>query len=247
VKTPRFCEPAPVDPSQSWYSATPLPADHVNVTEEPGSTLPGAGLIIAPGALAGASAMPVPLRLTTGFPEVALLVSVRLPVAAPTDVGVNCKLTAYEPPAANVTGMLLCPITENGPVTLTPEICTAAALSFLTETDALDVCPNATLPKESEFADATRLPLAALAMMLPHPDSRTETQLIANASAPAHHICFCSRRFDFCWRIRLPEDAWTTPRADPAEGTKNIECIYLTSCKTKSVQFLRTTFQPEAP
>jgi hypothetical protein len=52
VRTPRFCEPAPVDPSHSWYSATPLPADHVNVSEEPGNTLPGAGLIIAPGALA---------------------------------------------------------------------------------------------------------------------------------------------------------------------------------------------------
>jgi hypothetical protein len=142
VRTPRFCEPAPVDPSHSWYSATPLPADHVNVSEEPGNTLPGAGLIIAPGALACASAMPVPLRLTTGLPEVELLLSVRLPVAAPTDVGVNCKLTAYVPPEAIVTGMLLCPITEKGPVTLTWEICTAAVLSFFTETDAPAVCPN---------------------------------------------------------------------------------------------------------
>jgi hypothetical protein len=219
----------------------------VNVTEEPGNTLPGAGLIIAPGALAGASAVPVPLRLTTGLPEVELVVSVRLPVAAPTDVGVNCKLTAYVPPEAIVTGMPLCPITENGPVKLTWEICTAAVLSFLSDTEAPDVCPNDTLPKESEFAEATRLPLAALDMMLPHPDSRTETQHAANASAPAHHICLRTRRLEVCWFAWLPEDAWTTPRAHPAGGTKNIECIYLTSCKTKSVQLLRTTIQPEAP
>jgi hypothetical protein len=109
---------------------------------------------------------------------------------------VNCKLTAYVPPAAIVTGMLPCPITENGPVTLACEICTAAVLSFFTETDALDVCPNGTLPNESEFAETTRLPDAAFAMMLPHPDSMRETQHAARASAPAHQICLRIRRFE---------------------------------------------------
>ena len=219
----------------------------MNVTEEPDNTLSGAGLIIAPGALASASAVPVPLRLTTGLPELALLVSVRLPVAAPTAVGLNCKLTAYVPPAAIVTGMLLCPMTVKGPVTLAWVICTAAVLSFFSETDALDVCPNGTLPNESELDETIRLPLAALAMMLPHPDSKTLTQHAANASAAPHQICLRSRRFELCLMDCLPKDAWTTPRADPAGGTKNIECIYLTSCKTKSVQLLRTTFLPEAP
>ena len=199
--------------------------------------LPGAGLIIAPGAFAGASAVPVPLRLTTGLPELALLVSVRLPVTAPTAVGVNCRLTAYVPPEAIVTGMLFCPSTENGPVTLTPEICTAAVLSFLSDTDALDVCPNGTLPNESELDETTRLPDAAFAIMLPHPDSIRETQHAASASTPAHQSCLRSWRLELCWISCLPLDAWTTPRADPAEGTKNIECIYLTSCKTKAFSF----------
>jgi hypothetical protein len=185
---------------------TPLPADHVNATDEPDNSVPGAGLIIAPGAVGVgvASAAPVPLRLTVGLPELALLVSVRLPVAVPTAVGANCTLILYVPPAATVTGMVFC-ATENCPVTLTCEICTDVTLSFLSETLAVAVCPRGTDPNESVFVEATRDPLTAafaLPAMVPHPDKATAMQPAATASSPAHHTwCLRSREIPD-WQAR---------------------------------------------
>jgi len=50
--TPRFPEPTPVVPNQSWYCVTPVPALHVKVAVEPGSVVPGVGLVIAGAAVA---------------------------------------------------------------------------------------------------------------------------------------------------------------------------------------------------
>jgi hypothetical protein len=87
--------------------------------------------------------------------------------------------------------MLLCPGTENGPVTLTDEICTESVVSFLSVTVALDVWPTVTVPKESALADATRLPVvvtAELPAIDPHPDRITAAQHDAIVTRAAHQI-----------------------------------------------------------
>ncbi len=60
-----------------------------------------------PGASVGVPWLPVPLRVTVAVdPDDALLVSVRLPVAAPAAVGLNWTLTLRFPPPGIVTGRL---------------------------------------------------------------------------------------------------------------------------------------------
>jgi len=46
----RLDDPAPVVPSRSSYSVTPVPGVHVKVTLEPASTLLGVGEVIVAGA-----------------------------------------------------------------------------------------------------------------------------------------------------------------------------------------------------
>lgn len=66
----------------------------MNVTAEPGSVLAGVGLMRTPGEVVLAAWVPVPLRVTVAVdPEDALLVSVKLPVAVPAAVGLNCTFT----------------------------------------------------------------------------------------------------------------------------------------------------------
>lgn len=88
---PRSEDPAAVVPNKSWNAVTPLPGVQEKVAAAPGSTVPGAGLTRTAGELGSvAAAVPVPVRLTVAVdPEEALLVRVRLPVAAPAAVGLN--------------------------------------------------------------------------------------------------------------------------------------------------------------
>ena len=83
---PKSPESLAVLPSHSWYPDIPLPAVQVKVTDEPGRTLPGVGLVRA----AAVVEVPVPLRLMTDeAPVEELLAMVSAPVAAPAAVGSN--------------------------------------------------------------------------------------------------------------------------------------------------------------
>jgi hypothetical protein len=46
----RLADPAPFVPNERKYAVTPVPGVHVNVGEDPGNTLPGAGLVNVAGA-----------------------------------------------------------------------------------------------------------------------------------------------------------------------------------------------------
>jgi hypothetical protein len=132
-----------------------------------------------------------------GFPEAALLATVRSPAAEPAAAGWNCTVTLYDAPAASVIGRLLCPVTANDwPLTLISEICTGSTLAFFSETVALAVWPTATVPNESAVADATSEPVAEAGpvTMLPHPDKASIAQQLAAANRPIDQPhCLCCR------------------------------------------------------
>ena len=185
--------------------------------------------------------VPVPLRETVTLPEAASLTTVSIPAADPWAVGLNCRFSGNDPPAATVIGSAFWLVSEkNCPDTLICEMWTATVLWFWIVT-ALDAdCPTVTSPKASAPVDAPSAPKAvAFDSMLPQPDSTklaTHNTAARIAAQPAPYFSEKVRRARRWLKFReLRTDAWTQPRVFPAGGIVSIECIYLTSCKTKKL------------
>lgn len=211
--------------------------------------LPGAGLTIDAGAVAGAVvvpvATPVPVRATVPLAPVdALLVYSRFPVAAPAALGANARLKLTALPGATAIGSDPSPVIENGcPLTDTAEISTDAVPPLVSVTEAVPVLPIVTLPKATEVDETTSVPVldaaaAGVATIEPQPDSASgrQTPAAARSAAPQRSPPpgLCERR-DRSKRLLLEEkkekEEWPS---GPKGGVNRTACIYLTSYKAFS-------------
>ena len=121
----------------------PAPAAAVSVTVQASDAAPVAEALaqVSEFRLPVATAVPVPERSTMmELPVVASLVIVKVPVAAPAALGLNCTVKPNVPPGLTLAGRLLWLLAEKYcPDTLICEIVTGADPLLLTEMFALEV------------------------------------------------------------------------------------------------------------
>ena len=117
--------------------------------------------------MAGAALTPVPDKLTVGE-ELALLVSVTLPLALPAVVGANVSVSVALCPAEMVAGVVTPLPVKPVPVTLTVERFKSAVPEFVIVSACVPVVPSVTLPNaivveltEIAGAVATPVPVSA--------------------------------------------------------------------------------------
>jgi hypothetical protein len=105
--------------------------------------------------------VPVPVRFSTVGDPPALLAIETLPVTAPAAVGVYFTLNVAVCPTFNVDGDVTPVAVKPLPVTVTPEIATAACPEFVNVEVNVELLPTATLPKLSVPGFSVNCPTAA--------------------------------------------------------------------------------------
>jgi hypothetical protein len=163
-----------------------------SVVEDPTVTLPKLRLAVLSTSLGLATAVPVPVRVTTEeLPVVELLTIVSCPVTAPATVGANSICSVNDCPAGKDSGMLLTTVVNPVPVRVAELMLRADVPEEVTVSESVFVFPSVTLPKLRLFALSVSLGAAAA---VPVPESATtvvapvvELLLIVNCpvSAPA--------------------------------------------------------------